>query len=213
MGRIARALEALSLAAALGLVGLHVARVVSTPQLRSWRLLALIAAAWVVADLVSGLVHWLADTWGSTSMPVLGRRFLRPFRIHHENPADILERDFIDCNGDVAMLACPLLIAAWCLAPSSLSVFAAALGAAALPTNQVHQWAHQCAPPRPVRWLQERGLILSPETHARHHRDPHASHYCITNGWCNAPLEAIGLFRALERWITRATGRLPRSDA
>ncbi len=48
---------------------------------------------------------------GPRELPVLGRRFLRPFRVHHINPHDFLRRDFIDCNGDVAMLVLPMLAA------------------------------------------------------------------------------------------------------
>jgi len=39
------------------------------------------------------------------------------------------------------------------------AVFVVAYNAAALPTNQVHQWAHMSSPPRPVRWLQRWGLL------------------------------------------------------
>ena len=82
---------------------------------------------------------------------MLGRRFLRPFRVHHVNPADFLTRDFIDCNGDVAMLNIPFLVAALALpdTPTGMGVSLALLAFAAvsLPTNQVHQWAHMPSPP------------------------------------------------------------------
>jgi ubiquitin-conjugating enzyme E2 variant len=64
-----------------------------------------------------------------------------------------------------------------------------------------------------VRWLQRRGLILSRETHSRHHTRPHTRNYCITNGWCNAALARLDLFARLERAITRLTGAQPRGDA
>jgi hypothetical protein len=67
-----------------------------------------LAAGAIAADLVSGIVHWTADTWGRESLAFFGPRFLRPFRIDHVNPDDILERGFVDCNGDVALLACPV---------------------------------------------------------------------------------------------------------
>ena len=38
----------------------------------------MIVVSAIAADLVSGIVHWTADTWGSEMMPVVGRRFLRP---------------------------------------------------------------------------------------------------------------------------------------
>ncbi len=218
MGPIARAIEALSIALALALLASHVACVASDPLAwLSLSVLAAFASGAVLADFGSGLVHWFADSWGSESMPLIGRRFLRPFRVHHVNPDDLLARDFVDCNGDVAMLACPFLAAAW-LVPvdGELGRAAAALlfgfGAFSLPTNQVHQWAHDPAPPRAVAWLQRARLILQRGEHQRHHDPPHASHYCIATGWCNGPLGRIGFFAALERAITRATGVEPRTD-
>jgi len=87
-----------------------------------------------------------------------------------------------------------------------------AFSAAALPTNQIHQWAHMPSPPALVRWLQRRGIVLSRDEHARHHAEPYVINYCIATGWCNRLLTAIGFFPALERAITRITGWQPRTD-
>jgi ubiquitin-conjugating enzyme E2 variant len=218
MGPVARAIEALSIALALGLLASHVARVASDPLAwLSLPVLAALAIGAVLADFGSGLVHWFADTWGRESMPLLGRRFLRPFRVHHQNPDDLLERDFVDCNGDVAMLTVPFFAAAW-LVPDggelgrAASALLVGFAAVSLPTNQVHQWAHDPAPPRPVGWLQRARLILPRAEHQRHHQPPHLSHYCIATGWCNGPLGRAGFFPALERAITRVTGVEPRTD-
>jgi ubiquitin-conjugating enzyme E2 variant len=133
------------------------------------------------------------------------------------NPRDFLRRDFVDCNGDVAMLTCPILAAAWALPagdePGRLAVaLLVGFAATALPTNQVHQWAHRPDPPALVARLQRARVILPRAEHARHHVPPHVSNYCIATGWCNRPLGALGLFPALERAISRLTGAEPRRD-
>ncbi|MFI5314596.1 MAG: fatty acid desaturase family protein [Myxococcota bacterium] len=218
MGPVTRAVEAGSIAAAAALVLVDGARLASWGDVGgAWLPLVAIAGA-LGADFASGLVHWAADTWGSESLPVLGRRLLRPFRVHHVNPDDFLERDFIDCNGDVALLASPLLVAAWLIPLENewariASAFLVVFAAVSLPTNQVHQWAHMPRPPRAVAWLQRRGWILSRAEHGRHHRAPHTSRYCIATGWCNAALDAIGFFPALERAISAVTGLRPRGDS
>ena len=79
-------------------------------------------------------------------------------------------------------------------------------------TNQIHQWAHMASPPRPVRVLQDCGLILGRAEHAAHHKGPNVVHYCISTGWWNRPLEALGFFRCVEGTITRLTGVQPRQD-
>jgi plasmanylethanolamine desaturase len=183
----------------------------------SWWLPFVVLAAMGLADFVSGVVHWVADTWWSETMPILGQRFLRPFRVHHVNPDDFLRRDFIDCNGDVAMLTLPLLLSAFFIPLSGeLSRLAAvavvAFSAAALPTNQVHQWAHMRPPPRLICGLQRCGLLLSVRQHQRHHTTPYVMNYCIATGWCNRPLTAINFFSALEWAVSRCTGLQPRQD-
>jgi ubiquitin-conjugating enzyme E2 variant len=133
------------------------------------------------------------------------------------NPRDFLRRDFIDCNGDVASLTCPIFVAAWLVPTASelgqlTSACLVAFAATALPTNQVHQWAHQASPPRFVAFLQRVGVILNRAQHARHHIKPFVANYCIATGWCNRALSAIGFFPALERALERITGIEPRRD-
>jgi ubiquitin-conjugating enzyme E2 variant len=216
VGAITRTVEVLSLAAAVLLLVVHALRLVTRSDL-TWWVPVVIVLAGLTADLLSGLVHWTADTWGRETLPVLGRRFLRPFRVHHINPHDFLRRDFIDCNGDVAMLVLPMLAAAMLIPLGTAGgdvagVFLVSLAAWMLPTNQVHQWAHMPDPPRLVRWLQRHGVILSREAHQEHHASPYVVNYCIATGWCNRWLTTRRVFPRLERVISRVTGMLPRAD-
>lgn len=212
-----RTVEAVSIVLALALLIANAVHLGTAGSFLHWWAPVVIVSAALAADFVSGLVHWTADTWFSETMPVLGRRFLRPFRVHHVNPGDFLRRDVIDCNGDVAMLNIPILLAAWLLAGGGDSADAASLalttfGAVSLPTNQVHQWAHMANPPAVVRWLQRRGMILSVEAHARHHQAPYVVNYCIATGWCNRWLSSVDFFSRSERLVTRVTGLEPRLD-
>jgi ubiquitin-conjugating enzyme E2 variant len=217
IGRLTRAVEASSLIGAAALLAANILRIINDGLLLHWWAPLVVAASALGADFVSGLVHWTADTWFSESMPVLGRRFLRPFRVHHVNPDDFLRRDLIDCNGDVAMLNLPILATASMIpvahdpgAAASLAL--ATFAAVSLPTNQVHQWAHMPAPPAVVQWLQRRGVILGFDDHARHHRAPYVANYCIATGWCNRWLSAIDFFPSCERLVTRIAGLTPRED-
>jgi hypothetical protein len=199
---------------ALGAVGLRLA---ATPHVWHWWAPLALAAGMCAADFGSGLVHWGADTWGRDDVPIIGSRLLVPFRVHHINPDDFLRRSFVDTNGDVAFVAAPMLVGLSFVPLDTTGGTAAALAGFAfagvgMMTNQIHQWAHMPAPPRPVRLLQRAGLVLGRTEHATHHDRPYDAHYCITTGWCNRPLEAVDFFRRLERAITWLTGARPRQD-
>jgi ubiquitin-conjugating enzyme E2 variant len=206
-----------SIAGSCLLLAAFAARIALKADWRQWWVPLVFGAGMAAADLGSGLVHWAADTWGRDDLPVIGQRLLVPFRIHHINPEEFLERPFAATNGDVAFLGIPTigsllavpLDTAW---GGPLSVFGLGFCGVGLLTNQIHQWAHMPSPPRLVRALQDCGLILGRADHARHHQKPYDGRYCITTGWCNGPLERAGVFRRLESCVTRATGLVPRSD-
>lgn len=217
IGLSRRIVEACCIAIAASAWVAHATRFVFQSPVFSWWSLALAAAGMAAADLASGVVHWAADTWGRESMPILGRRLLHPFRVHHVNPDDLLNRRFLDANGDVAMIALPFLLAMFWIpldetAGRGAVAFLLGLWGVGLWTNQVHQWAHMPRPPLPVRLLQDGGIILSRGAHQRHHWAPHTTDYCIATGWCNGLLNRAGFFARLEKAITRATGWKPRED-
>src|SRR4051812_9350671 len=107
-----RAYEALSITTAVVLLAAHAVRVARLPS-HEWWLPAAGVAGMIFTDFASGLVHWVADTWGRETLPVIGLRLLRPFRVHHVNPDDFLRRGFLDVNGDVATVVVALLSAAF----------------------------------------------------------------------------------------------------
>ncbi len=202
---------------AYGLVIAHVVRLFGHAASFHWSAVLAVAFAWPCADFMSGLVHWLADTWGREDFPVLGPRFLKPFRVHHVTPTSFVECGFMDTNGDTALIGIPFLLSifAWPLGTTwgfTAASFLLAFCAFALPTNQIHQWAHTLNPPRFVTLLQRLRLILPPKSHQYHHVGTHDGNYCITSGCCNQILERIQFFRTLE-WIVESwTGFKPRSD-
>jgi len=168
-----------------------------------------------LADLVSGVVHYLADRFGHERIPVLGTNLIAPFRAHHDDPREMVRHDFVETNGDSAVIEVLPLAAFALLMPATqgsvlcfaLLVAGTSFFVAVLATNQIHKWAHAEDVPRAVRWLQRRGAILSPAEHARHHR-AHDRAYSITTGWCNAALDRLGLLDALGRVMQTV---LPRS--
>jgi hypothetical protein len=54
-----------------------------------WLLPILALLAYLAADLVSGFVHFLADSFGSADTLIVGPNFIGPFRDHHVDPKGI----------------------------------------------------------------------------------------------------------------------------
>ncbi len=215
-----RLIEILSIVSFVALSGYVGWRVVNGASGSDWALLAAAAfAGYVGADFGSGLVHWGFDTWGSVYTPVLGKNFIRPFREHHFDEKAITRHDLIETNGNNCLVALPVL--AMALIPSVgsghaigtfFSTFLLFVCVGTMLTNQFHKWAHDDAPPAPIRTLQRWHVILPIDHHTIHHTAPYDEHYCITTGWLNAPLAAMGFFRRLEGLVTAVTGALPRRD-
>ncbi|HSS20162.1 MAG TPA: fatty acid desaturase CarF family protein [Pyrinomonadaceae bacterium] len=171
-----------------------------------WLLLLAVPLGVVGGDLMSGIVHWAADTYGSEETPLIGASLVKPFRLHHLYPRDITTHGLVELTGNVCILAVPLLSGSlyllWLLPGSGLLAFGviclALIAAFTVLTNQFHKWAHQENPPRLARLLQRTRLVLEPQHHQQHHTRPFDSNYCITNGWLNPILNRIKFFRRLE---------------
>ncbi len=170
-------------------------------------LVAAAGAAFVVADVASGLVHALGDNIGSEHTPVVGQKFIRSFREHHADPLDMTRGDFVRVNADnfLASLVVLAPTVLWLDVGRHLlaATFVLVLCLLVVVTNQIHKWAHIATigepVPAAVRRLQEAGVILSPAHHQVHHTPPHDGNYCITSGIANGPLARLGLWRLLFR--------------
>jgi plasmanylethanolamine desaturase len=169
---------------------------------------------WLLADLISGVVHLSADELGDERTPLVGRNVIAPFREHHRDPRAMTEHGVVETNGDSALAVLPVMLGGLWLGSTmpGLEAFAQHVGllsfsAAILLTNQIHQWAHTRHAPCIVRWLQRHAVILSPVHHAQHHRF-HDRAFCITSGWCNPLLDKL----LSPRRKPSSAGRHPRSS-
>lgn len=175
---------------------------------------------YVAADVVTGLFHWAADTYGSEQTPLLGANFIRPFREHHVDLEDITRHDVIETCGNSCVIGSVVLGAGllWIPDPRGGAGALFALTAvlvmvvAAVVTNLFHKWAHMASPPAAARALQRLGVILAREHHAVHHVAPFRTYYCITTGWMNRPFRQAHVHEALE-WVLARFGLRPSAGA
>lgn len=171
---------------------------------------------WLFADFTSGAVHFMADNCGTEDTPIIGQLVIEPFREHHTSPKAMLEHGFLERNGNSALIS--LVAISWVpfySGSNSLMILGAFTclftGLWVLITNQIHAWAHEDAPPAPVRALQRIGVLLSKEHHDGHHaafeygdNSPPPSNYSITSGFCDILLNPL---------TTRLLARLNHDDS
>jgi Lipid desaturase domain len=176
-----------------------------------WLAPVMIILAYLVADFLSGFVHFLADNFGSYDTPILGPNFIQPFREHHVDPKGIVGNDFVDANGNNSLATLPFMIFVWIVVPLETWYYGYLFGTfflflclAAFMTNQFHKWAHMDTPPAFVGWMQARGVILSREHHDIHHESPYDTYYCITAGFWNPLLDRLRFYERTERLIRRS---------
>jgi hypothetical protein len=164
--------------------------------------LAWLAGCLLVADFLTGLMHWAEDTWlAPRRSAFLDRYVVRDNIEHHRRPGSIRAGTFWETNRVTIVLAA--IGVSGCVL-GHVEAWQPYLMLALLShSNQVHKWAHSSNVPAPVQWLQSIGLLQSPAQHARHHKTPYATNYCAMTNFVNPALDAIGFWRGLEWTIER----------
>ncbi len=167
---------------------------------------------YLLADLIAGMVHWIADRFFDPKTPLLGPMLIAPFREHHTDALGITRHDFFEVSGNNALITIPLVGLIFLLPePATFSMFFLiahlfSLSLALVATNQFHRWAHTPSPPPFAKRLHAWGLILTPRAHAQHHRRGHDRAYCVTSGWLNPLLDRARIFERIEQLVGGSSG-------
>lgn len=160
----------------------------------------------LLADLLSGFVHWLFDTRIAASPGLLGRAAVN-FLDHHVHPARSAATGFAATGWRVALfLTLPSLMAALAAPVGALQAWLLWLAALSLIVAEAHKQAHRRRPAAAVRWLQRLRLCIPPAAHRVHHRD-HGRAYCVFTGWWNPLLDRFGFWRWLDRQCGASAAR------
>lgn len=206
-------LAILVVAAALAVVAARIWRGVQSPS-DALTVLGMVAAGYVLADAITGAVHWFCDTFFDVATPVIGAGLIAPFREHHRDPLLMTRHDFLELTGSSFRGLAPLLVLFVWIGSASigLNAFVFALAAGAAATNLLHRWAHEPNPPAMARVLHRLGIVLTPRRHARHHAPPYAAGYCVTSGWLNPLFDRLRLWRRAESALVAVGLPVSRGD-
>lgn len=156
----------------------------------------------LLADFVSGVVHWLEDVYAKPGMPLVHNIAVNN-ELHHKKPRAFLVKNWWQSSYDVVIASVIILLIAWWMDALTwpLALFAVLTANA----NQIHKWAHQSTREKHpiVTTLQRLRILQTPRHHARHHSGQKNSHYCVMTNLLNPVLERIQFWRCLERVIAR----------
>ena len=166
----------------------------------------------VVAELVTGLVHWLEDAYIREDTPVIGRRIARPNIVHHHYPRYMTRHNWLQSSWDLIVLATIIVSGAWALGWLTWEVWVFAVLVAN--ANEFHKWEHRTRKEngRVISFLQDIRVLQTGRHHARHHTDPKNSHYCTITNFVNPVLDGLRVWAGLEWVLAKTIGLERRPD-
>jgi ubiquitin-conjugating enzyme E2 variant len=164
------------------------------------------------ADFLTGIVHWLEDSYGDPRWPVVGKLVIEPNLEHHARPRAMLAYSWFESSKVLiwtGAFAALVLGALGALTWHALLVLG--LGSQA---NEIHKWTHRTRRENPawINWLHDRGLVQTPRHHGQHHGRAKNTHYCTLTLWLNPVLDRVGFWRALEALVRVVTGARTRGE-
>lgn len=158
-----------------------------------------VLACILIADFITGLIHFLEDTYLVPFWRPFDNLVTHPNILHHADPMNFTMGDIWHRNYHLFILAAVVSGIAYlldCLTwQFGLTAFLASMG------NEVHAWSHKRPQSTLIRLLQDMKLLISPEQHVKHHRKPYDKCYCTLTNWVNPILDCIQFWRAVELCI------------
>lgn len=160
----------------------------------------------IIADFITGLVHFLEDTYGLPTWPLIGKQVIEPNIDHHLNPSVIGRMtNFISRNYQTVI---PSAIVGFVLAHyecyyTLFIILLASFG------NEIHAWNHRSKNHPIIQFLQNTCIVQTRRNHLRHHIAPYDKYFCTLTNFTNEVLECINFWRWLE-WAIAICGVNPK---
>lgn len=150
-------------------------------------------SAWLVADFLTGLVHWVEDRYGNPNTPILGKLIIIPNIEHHQKPRLLCKSTYFNRNYTTLIPA--IIIATVAMFYEYYFVVLVSLFASQ--ANEIHSWSHQkCS--YPIRIMQSIGVLCSVKGHLLHHHKPYDTSFCVMSGILNPILNTIKFWQFIE---------------
>jgi len=152
----------------------------------------------VIADVITGVVHWWEDTYGLPDWPLVGPAVIQPNILHHQQPgligraSTLVSRNYQSVVPALAVSGIIVVVWGWGVWPVVLTLMLSSFG------NEIHTWNHRTKNNRVITFLQNSGLVQSPRNHSWHHKAPYDTHFCTLTNFTNEVFEIVQFWRWLE---------------
>ena len=173
--------------------------------------LPILLFSYFIADIISGVIHWAGDTLGNENTPFVGNNFIRPFRLHHQQPRLMSSISISENLGSsFFLIIIPEALLLLVINSSSgefynIFFLCQNIFFFSAMTNLFHRWAHgrrnELTPI--IIFLQEYHIILNPTHHQKHHSGDYDKSFCVTNGWGNLILDKIKFWSFLSKLVRK----------
>jgi ubiquitin-conjugating enzyme E2 variant len=170
-----------------------------------------VLAAWLLADFLTGIVHWFEDRYMDSFSLNLLDSLAKENDLHHKQPTAMTLSTGWTNMKSAAFVGWPVAVLLGLIGMPTvvwLVPFFASFG------NLVHRWSHipKRKLPRWIRAMQEIGLFISQAHHDAHHRSmkrlipKHLAgfKFCAMTDWVNPVLDAIRFWHWCERGLAAA---------
>lgn len=153
----------------------------------------------LLVDFITGVVHWLEDSFWSPNTPILGKWLVEPNLAHHKNGQEFLKKSYLQSSWDLLFIGGTLLLIAYFTHHLRWEIWLFVILASN--ANQIHKWAHitrDTNKPKIINWLQKIYILQSTKHHGQHHRKPNDTHFCTVTNLLNPILDKTNFWRHLE---------------
>lgn len=164
---------------------------------------------WLLADFLTGMVHWWQDAYGNPAWPILGKYMVEPNLNHHKHPRDLLKGSYWTRIKASFVAAIILIILFYLCGWSSWQMILCLLFSSQ--GNEIHAMSHRTNKENGkfVIFLQRLGLIQGRKTHGWHHKAPYDTNFCVMTEFLNPVLSKIDLWKKMESFLHKFFGIKP----
>ncbi len=158
---------------------------------------------WLLADFITGIVHWWEDAYGNPQWPILGKYIIQPNMQHHKSPRNLLQGSYWDHINTSLFGGIIFIATVWFCGWHSWQMIACVIFC--MQANEIHAITHRTDKENGaiVVWLQKIGIIQKRKTHGWHHKAPYDTNFCIMTEFLNPVLNKIGLWEKVEWFIAK----------